>query len=79
MDLRTHEASGGCHLLEGMGDVMGLLVVIVEAVLFEICTPSSLDKVGVFSEGFSMVLLEEPCKGPPLFPPLVGMLFESDI
>ena len=40
---------------------------------------SSLDEVGVFSEGFPMTPLEQPCKGPPLFLPLAGMLFQSDI
>ena len=74
MDFRAHEASGGGYLLK----VMGPLMVIVRAAHFEIHSPSSLDEVRVFSEGFPMALLE-PCKGPPLFPPLVGLLFGSDI
>ena len=50
-------------------------MVIVRVVHFEIHLPSSSDKVGVLSEGFLMVLLE----GPPLFLPLAGMLFGSDV
>ena len=57
MDFRTHEASGGCHHLEGVGEVMGSLIVIVRVVHFEICSCSSLDEVGVFSEGFPMAPL----------------------
>ena len=79
MDFRAHEASRGGHLLEGVGEVMGPLMVIVGVVHFEICLPSSLDEVRVFSEGFLMVLLEKPRKGPPLFLPSVGMLLRSDV
>ena len=79
MDFRAHEASRGGHLLEGLGEVMGPLMVKVRAMHLEICLPSSLDEVGVFSEGFLMALLEEPCKEPPLFLPLLEMLFGSDV
>ena len=79
MDISANETSRGDHLLEGVGEVMGPLKVIVGAVCFEIHLPSSLDEVGVFPEGFPMVLLEDPCKEPPLFLPLVGMLFRSDV
>ena len=79
MDFRIHEASGGGHLLESAGEILGSLMDEVWVVHLEICLPSSLDEVGVFSEGFPMTLLEEPHKGPPLFPPLVGILFWSDV
>ena len=67
VDFRSHEASGGGHLLEGAGEVMGHLMVIVRAVHSEICLPSSSDEVGVFSEGFPMALLEKPHRGLPSF------------
>ena len=79
MDFRTNEASRGGHLLESAGEVMGPLVVKVGEVHLEIHSPSSLDKVGLFSQGFLMALLEEPHKVPLLFLPLAGMLFGSDI
>ena len=44
MDIRAHEASRGGHVLEGVGDIVGLLVVRVGAAYFEICPPSHLDK-----------------------------------
>ena len=74
MDFRNHEVSRHGHLLESMGEILGLLMVKVGMVHLEICSPSSLDEVRVFSEGFPMTLLEEPNKGPPLFLPLVEML-----
>ena len=48
MDFRAHEASRGGHLLEDVGQIMGPFMVIVRVVYFEICLPSTLDKVGVF-------------------------------
>ena len=75
MGFRTHEASRGGHLLESVGP----LVVKVGVMHLKIYSPNSLDEVGVFSEGFPMALLEEPCKGPPIFLPFTGMLFGSDI
>ena len=44
----------------------------IGVVHLETCSPSSLDEVGVFSEGFWMTLHEESHKGHPLFLPLVG-------
>ena len=34
MDIRVHEASRGVHLLEGVAEVVGSLMVIVRVVLF---------------------------------------------
>ena len=79
MDFRVCEANRGGHLLEGVGEVLGPLMVIVGVVHLEICSSSSLDEVGVFFEGFPMVLLEKSHKEPPLFLPLAGMIFQSDI
>ena len=79
MDIRAQEASRGGHLLEGVGEVKGPLVVIVRVTCFEIWPPSHLDEFGVFSEDFLVALLEEPCQGSPIFPPSAGLLFRSDI
>ena len=79
MDFRIHEASGGGHLLESVGEILGPLMVEVGAVHLEMCSPSSLDEVRIFSEGLTMTLLEELHKGPPLFLPLAGMFFQSDV
>ena len=78
MDITAHEASSG-HLLEGVGEVMGPLVVVVRAVHLEICPPSHLDGFGVFPKGFLAALLKEPHQVPPLFPPSAGPFFRSDI
>ena len=67
MDIRAHEASGGGHLLEGVGDVMGPLMVIVRVVHFEIFPPSLLNEIGVLQEGFPVALLEKAHQRPPLF------------
>ena len=78
VDIRAQEASRGDHLLEGVGEVMGPLVVIVGVMHFEIL-PSGLDEFRVFPEGFQVALLEEPYQGSPLFLPLAGPLFRSDV
>ena len=52
MDIRDQEASRGGHILEGMGETVGLLVVIVWVACFEIYLPSCLDEFGVFPKGF---------------------------
>ena len=66
MDIRAQEASRGGHLLEGVVEAVGPLMVIVRAVCFEIHPPSQLDKFRVFPEGFPVALLEEPHWGSPL-------------
>ena len=44
MDIRAQKASRGGHLLEGVGKVMGSLMVIVQVMHFKICPPSQSDE-----------------------------------
>ena len=79
MDIRAQEASRGSHLLDSVGEVVGPLIVIVRVVCLEICLPSQLDEFGVFPKGFLVALLEDPHQESPLFPPLVVLLFRTDV
>ena len=76
MDIRAYEASGGGHLLEGLGEVMGPLMVIVVVVHFEIHLSSHSNEIGFLPEGFPVVLLEDPHQRLPL---LAGSLLGSDV
>ena len=79
MDIRAHEASRGGHLLEGVGEVVGPLMVIVGVVCLEICPPSCSDRFRVIPKGFPVALLEESCQEPLLFLPLAWPLLGSGV
>ena len=67
MDNRAHEASRGGHLPEGVGAVVGPLMVIVRAVNFEICPPSCSDEFGVFPKASQWLSLRSLTRGLPSF------------
>ena len=67
MDFRVHEANRGGHLLEGVGEVLGPLVVVVWVVHFEIHLPSSLDEVEFFLKASQWFSLRSLTRGLPSF------------
>ena len=60
MDIRAHKVSRGGYLLEGIGEVVGPLMVIVGVVLFEKYSPCCSNEIRVLQEGFLVALLERP-------------------
>ena len=67
------------HLPENRGEIIGPFLHKHASVGWEVGSLGHLYNLGILGEGLLMALLEKVCKGPSLFPFLMGMFFLGDV